>query len=471
MPAGLTRNMLRRHGSLRAVAVALLGFGQENRHLLPVLLAEGAAVTVLDQRTEITLPSALPEGVNYLGGPEYLHNLKPYQLIFRTPGVSTRTRALIFARRRGSLVMTPLELFLLRTQATTIGVTGTKGKGTTSSLIVHFLRQAGRRVQLAGNIGTAIFNQTEATTGDFVVLELSSFQLEDMETSPRIAVVLPVSADHLAPLSPESPNFHLNLDAYRLAKEHILRHQRLSDIAVISADGPSWRRYTRRVRGRLMLTSGQHQLGPGSVCFYYHELRLMHGKRIVHLADEADSPLLGRHNWTNIAAAVGVALQCGLPARQVAASLKSFQPLPHRLETVAEHHGVRYIDDSYGTNPATAIAAAQAIGQPLLMIVGGSSKGADFSPLAEALRQVRPKRIFGIGQEAERIGAALALQGLGNCFELCGTLERAMAATERLAVPGDVVLMSPACASFDQFRSAADRGERFAALAKNGGSQ
>ena len=473
--AGISRAAIKEPGSLAGKRVGLVGLGQENEYLIPYLASERAEIEVLDQLplTELSAKKRrLLErfSLRYQGGPGYLVSLSDFDVIFRIPGLSPRHPALKQARNHGVLVMPSIELFMLRTEARIIGVTGTKGKGTTSSLIAHLLERSGFRTHVAGNIGVAAFSLLPTVTKeDIVVLELSSFQLEDMQTSPNIAVVLPVTVDHLAPLSPSNPNYHQNMVAYRQAKEPIVCYQEKRDIAVISTDGPSWHRYARRSQGKVLLASGLHKLEEGGVYFSYGQLLLKRPDRRVHLAEAGDSPLFGRHNWTNVTAAVAAALAAGMPARQVKSALRSYKPLPHRLEMVAEKNGILYVNDSYSTNPQTAAAALRAFSRPIFLIAGGTSKGADFAPLAEAVREMQVKNVCTIGQEAERIRRALEAEGLGDLVLPSDTLNNAYAEISRRAETGDAVLLSPACASFDQFQSAADRGEQFRRLVLDGG--
>lgn len=471
----LTRENLGKPGSLKGVAVGLLGFGTENKDLLSLLSAEGAVVTVFDQRSLVEIPvpdQALirQSGAELVAGKGYIGKIRKQKVVFRSPGVPAHARPIQLLARR-AMVVPPLELFLRRAQARgviTVGVTGTKGKGTTSSIIAALAKTiAGRRVVLAGNIGVSPFNELmKLEAQDIAILELSSFQLEDMKVSPNIGVVLPVTADHLAPLSPTSPNFHPSQAAYREAKEAITAYTSSADTTIISLDGPSWTRYVRRARGRVWFSSGNQSYDQPGVYFHRHVLWQRTVGRGYRLAREEDLSLLGRFNWTNVSAACAAALAMGVQRSNIAKVLQSIKPLPHRLEKVAEEKGVLYVDDSMGTNPQTAAAALLSFDQPVHLIAGGSSKGANFKLLIKAMKSSSLRMVYGIGAEGSRIGQAMRAAGLGAYFQPAGTLEEAVRRIRRHSSRGEVVLLSPACASFDQFKSASDRGNQFRALVK-----
>lgn len=467
----LSRSQLRRPGSLHGRRVGLLGFGQENQALTSLLMSEGAEVVVFDRQDRLAMPpeaQALLDqfGLRLISGDRYLRHLTGYDLLLRSPGLSTR-----LVKRSvdvETLILPAIELFLLRVKATVVGVTGTKGKGTTSSLIAHFLAPTGRRIELAGNIGRSAADLLdELHRGDIVILELSSFQLEDMQTSPDVAVVLPVTTEHLAPLSAGSPNFHLTAGSYRRAKESILRFQTERNTAIVSVDGRFWRRFAAVAAGELLLVSGQHRLNQDGVYFDGQAVIVRRDGRKQQVLRRQDSPLFGEHSWTNVTAAVAAALSLDAPIRQLKKQLITYQALPHRLQPVAEVGGVLYVDDSYGTNPDSAAAAIRAFNRPLIVIVGGSTKRANFGEVIQAVQAAQVKQVFGIGQEAPRLQQLFVEHGLAHRFDNVQTLDRAFQQSRQIAKAGDIVLLSPACASFDQFQNAADRGDQFQTMVHN----
>jgi UDP-N-acetylmuramoylalanine--D-glutamate ligase len=348
-----------------------------------------------------------------LANEDNLSLLDGVDVLVKSPGVSGEAPLVAAARERGVPVWSEVELgYRLLPDTHFVGVTGTNGKTTTTELLGAMFREAGRDVAVAGNVGTPL---TSVRAADWVVCELSSFQLEDVhELSCDVAVLLNLEPDHL--------DRHGSFEAYRDAKLRIFERSRAQVVP----------------RG----------LGlPG----------------IEFRADDelpAEPLLRGAHNRENAAAATAAARATGIGDEQIAAALRTFPGVPHRLELVAERNGVRYVNDSKATNVAAALRGLAAYAdEPVHVILGGSSKDEDFAPLAAAIGS-NVRSVHLIGAEAKRLAAAIG-------GEDDGTLERAVARATQLARPGDVVLLSPACASFDQFENFEDRGEAFRRLATN----
>jgi UDP-N-acetylmuramoylalanine--D-glutamate ligase len=348
-----------------------------------------------------------------LSNEDDLSLLDGVDVLVKSPGVSGEAPLVAAARERGVPVWSEVELgYRLLPDTHFVGVTGTNGKTTTTELLGAMFREAGRDVAVAGNVGTPL---TSVRAADWVVCELSSFQLEDVhELSCDVAVLLNLEPDHL--------DRHGSFEAYRDAKLRIFERSRAQVVP----------------RG----------LGlPG----------------IEFRADDelpAEPLLRGAHNRENAAAATAAARATGIGDEQIAAALRTFPGVPHRLELVAERDGVRYVNDSKATNVAAALRGLAAYAdEPVHVILGGSSKDEDFAPLAAAIGS-NVRSVHLIGAEAKRLAAAIG-------GEDDGTLERAVARATQLARPGDVVLLSPACASFDQFENFEDRGEAFRRLATN----
>jgi len=445
----------------RSKRVALLGAGVENISLIEHLDRAGATIFVCDQR-----PEPLEADVRYrfpnlkvVAGDQYLANLGGYDIVFRSPGlpVSVVAKALKGVKTP-PLVTSATDLFLGMTPAMVVGVTGTKGKGTTATMVGSILQAAGRDVVVAGNIGKpifSIFDQLKADT--IVVLELSSFQLEDLTHSPHIAVILPVGEDHLKPLSSESPNYHLSLNDYVAAKAHITLHQTAEDVLVFAADSPD--------ATAIASVSRAKKIGVSQSAYQNHwnvsgngEV-FQNGESFLKLGEIG---LRGQHIFLNATMATAVANELGVSAELIQAGLKTFQPLPHRLQDCGLVEGVRFVDDSYATNPEATIAALTAFTEPVVLIAGGSSKGADFSVLATKIAESSVVAVVLIGQEAPRIRQALAGVKTDLPVDDGGpTMAAAVAKAKAHARSGSVVLLSPACASKDMFRNAADRGDQF----------
>ena len=435
--------------------IALLGLGVENCALARFLHARQIPFSVCDARA----PATPVEGVQqWRIGDRYLDDLIDFDLLFRTPGLPTLDPRLRAARRCGVEVSSQTRLFLQLCPAPVLGVTGTKGKGTTTTLLHALLAtDPSARVFSGGNIGLPpleFIDELQPT--DRVVLELSSFQLQDLDRSPHIAVVLSVTEDHL--------DYHADRAEYVDAKKPVCRYQKPGDILVVNRDCPTARAFAAESPADLWAFSTTAPSAPGAWVADGQLWACCPGAQPIAICPVADIPLRGRHNWSNVAAAVAGALAFGAPATHFAEAIRSFAGLPHRLEYVAERDGVTYYNDSLATTVDATCAAIRAFDAPLLLIAGGASKGADFSALGTAIAAANVRAALLIGQEAPRLAAAIQQAGAGSLIHQCDDLAAALDAVRQLGQSGDVVLLSPACASFDQFSSYAERGDLFKRL-------
>jgi UDP-N-acetylmuramoylalanine--D-glutamate ligase len=353
--------------------------------------------------------------------------LEGVALLVKSPGVPGDHPLVTEARRRGLPVWSEVELGyrLLPAPRRLVGVTGTNGKTTTVELLAAIFRAAGRPAEAAGNVGRPLSGIEPV---EWVICELSSFQLEDVhELRCQIGVLLNLEPDHL--------DRHGSFAAYRRAKLRLFESQTEEDVAIVPRGFP-------QVPGR--------------------------GRRIEFSSADplpAEPVLPGEHNRENAAAATAAARAAGISDEAIARALRSFPGARHRLELVAEVGGVRYVNDSKATNVAAARRALAAYEAPLHVIMGGSPKGESFAPLAEAVARGRVRAVYLIGEAAQALAEALAATGVPVLR--CGELASALAQAARRAVPGEVVLLSPACASYDQFRDFEHRGEEFRRLVQN----
>lgn len=444
--------------------IALLGFGVENRAMLPYVLEQGAQVTVLDKNEELT---DLPAGVASVLGPDYMESLTDYDIVFRSPGIPYLSKQIQAAKQAGVTITSQTKYFLEQCPAPVIGVTGTKGKGTTSSLIKTILdaaRKAGEvpgNVYLAGNIGQPPIGLLKMVTEkDWVILELSSFQLQDVTTSPDIAVVLNITVDHL--------DHHRDEAEYISAKKNIARYQTPGDSLVINLDSltsmlfadesPAQAYFFSRVKSVDQGAFVERRLGDDVVM-----LRLP-GQPDREVCKIADVKLVGAYNLENVTAAVTAAALAGATVDSIRTGVTSFTGLPHRLQLVGEANGVSYYDDSKSTTPDSTVAAIMAFDRPITLIVGGSSKGADFTELVETIPGSTVENIICIGQEGERLMELFMDTGLSQTVVQGGsTMRKIVELAASMASPDSVVLLSPAAASFDMFANAEDRGNQFQA--------
>lgn len=428
--------------------IAIAGFGVEG--------AENYAywsqnpdneITIVDERGDAG--SNFPHGVGSLLGPGVFSRLQGFDLVIRTAGLSP------YKITTDGTVWSATNEFFAQCPAPIIGVTGSKGKGTTCSLITSILKAAGKTVWLVGNIGTpalSVLNQIKPD--DIVVYELSSFQLWDLQRSPQTAVVLLIEPDHL--------DVHPNMEDYVAAKAVITKWQTEGDVLVYNGENS----YASAIATD---SSATKIAFPSSSAAHVNDNWFYYGETPLCSVSELRIP--GAHNHYNAMAAIDAVWQYTQDADVIKAGLNAFHGLPHRLAFVAEVAGVRYYDDSIATTPGSAIAALRAFpNTSKVIILGGSYKGSDFSSLAHELTQHDVTALL-IGDEATRMAEVFKAAGFTN-YELMNTLPTSQVAqlvTRRaaeLAQPGGVVLLSPSAASFGLFKNYADRGEQFVAAVK-----
>jgi UDP-N-acetylmuramoylalanine--D-glutamate ligase len=402
--------------------VLVLGLARSGRAAALALARRGVTVVAVDRSTELDVSELAKAGVELRLGLESERLLERAGLLVKSPGVPAEAPLVQAARRRRIPVWSEVELASRLFPNPLLGVTGTNGKTTTTELLGAIFRAADRKVEVAGNVGRAICDLDGGLDPDsWIVCELSSFQLEDIERLRlRVAVLLNVEPDHL--------DRHGSLEAYREAKLRIFENQLEGDVAVLPQGFGAVPGRGRRVE------FDAHDPLPGE-------------------------PLIaGEHNRENAAAATQAARAAGIAEEAIAEALRTFPGVPHRLEPVAEIGGVRYVNDSKATNTAAARRAIAAYPGPLHIILGGRGKGESFDGLAQEL-SVREARAYLIGETAEEIAGALGQAGVA--FEHRATLERAVATAAGRAKPGEIVLLAPACASFDQFENFEQRGDAF----------
>lgn len=422
--------------------IAIVGFDTEGKATYDYLLKLGGQdITICDQKSDIVVP----DGVKTQLGDGYLKNLDRFDAVVRTAGLSPSK---ILAENPGidESITTHINLFFGATPTDNIiGVTGTKGKGTTSTLITKMLEAAGKAVHLGGNIGVPPLTFLDKLTKDsWVVLELSSFQLIDLRYAPHIGVCLMVVPEHL--------NWHADMAEYVTAKSQLFVHQTREDIAISLAGNETSAKIAGVSKGQQL----PYFAAPGAEVI--DNTITIAGQSI---CTTAELRLLGAHNWQNACAAVTAVWQITQDVAAIRRVLTSFSGLEHRLELVRELDGVRYYDDSFGTTPETAIVALQAFAEPKVIILGGSDKGASFDELAQTVKDGNVRHALVIGATAPKITAALDDVGFHDYSTGASTMAEMVAACQQYAQPGDVVLLSTGCASFDLFQNYKDRGNQF----------
>jgi UDP-N-acetylmuramoylalanine--D-glutamate ligase len=418
--------------------------------------AYGGIVTATDAKPEAEIAETAARlgaaGVTLQLGTSATDFFLEQDLIVVSPGVRANLPALELARARKIPVWSEVELAWRFLRGKLVAITGSNGKTTTTSLVAHILRTAQIETRVGGNIGVPLLALVEASTDASVtVAEISSFQLETIQDfRPEIGVLLNLTPDHL--------DRHASFEAYAAAKMRMFENQIERDAAVLNADDPE---VTRRMPARphIYWFSRQKRVAEGAFVRDDEIVFRADGSETV-LAKRSDIPLRGDHNLENVLAACAAAYLAGAPASAIANGVKTFKAVEHRLEFVARAGDVDFYNDSKATNVDATLKAIEAFPGPLIVILGGKDKGSPYAPLREPLRQRNGRAIL-IGAAAEKIAADL---NGAVPLEHAGTLERAVKLAMETARPGDVVLLAPACSSFDQFENYEQRGRVFKQL-------
>lgn len=451
----------------RGKRVTVMGLGLFSGGVAAVryFAREGAKVLVTDLRTGVELAESIARvkgpNVSFRLGAHRAGDFTDADLVVANPGVPVDNKFLNAARRAGVPIDAEMNLFFKSCRAPIVGVTGSNGKSTTAALIAHILQAAGRACHLGGNIGRSLLATVEKIRPrDVVVLEISSFQLEYLHLdrlSPHVAVALNVHPNHL--------DRHKTMRNYAAAKRHIVEHQGRGDFAVLNSDDPRVHAFGRATRAKLLFFSSRGPVRRGA-WLDGDSVRYVFGRRRGVIRGLDRMKLIGLHNRENVCAAVAAAVALGVAPRTIQAAVLSFKPLPHRFQPVAVRRGVTYVNDSIATNPNSVAAALGCFEGNVLLIAGGSPKDIPYDPMIRpVLRKV--KLLLLIGRTAREIKAAVrAVSRLKPEIVHARTLERAVTIARKRACPGDVVLLSPACASFDQFRNFEERGVRFTRLVR-----
>jgi UDP-N-acetylmuramoylalanine--D-glutamate ligase len=444
---------------LRGKRVLVVGLARTGVATALFCAARGANVTATDSRTENEIGEAVPRlrvaGVKLELGGHQENTFLEQDLIIPSPGVSADALPLQAARAKGVTIWSEVELADRFLEGRLIGITGSNGKTTTTTLIEHILRNAGFSTILAGNIGTPLISRVEQTSSDTItVVELSSFQLELIETfRPNISVFLNLTPDHM--------DRHHTLEAYARAKARIFENQTEADSAVLNADDPATTSLAP-AKPHVYWFSRKQRVAQGAFV-RESEIVFRHDGEEEVVLNLQDIPLAGAHNVENVLAAVAATRLAGAEPAAIARGVRSFAGVEHRLEFVAEIAGVRYYNDSKATNVDATLKALDAFPGRILVILGGKDKGSDYTLLQRPLREKAILALL-IGAAAEKIEKQIT----GSvAIERAGTIERAVEIASHASRPGDVVLLAPACASFDQFQNYEHRGRVFKDLVHN----
>ncbi len=425
--------------------IAILGFARDGQAAYEYFNNPSNAITICDSDKNIQVPTNTEVQL----GEEYLKDLGRFDLLIRSAGLkpslikeANPNSPEIFSKVSGNID----EFLKASPSKNIIGVTGTKGKGTTSTLIYKMLIKSGYTAHLGGNIGIAALNllKNNIKPSDWVVLELGAFQLVDQKISPKIAICLMVEPEHM--------DWFSDFNEYIQAKQQLFINQSADDIAIYNYLNVNSKNIAEASPANLI----PYMNPPGA---YVSNEQITIDDQII--CDVKDIKLLGRHNHQNICAAVTAVWQITKDKESFKSIITTFSGLDHRIEYVKELSGVKYYDDSFGTTPETAIVAIEAFENPKIVILGGSDKGSKYDKLALTVKNSNVKQIITIGQMGPVIAKALADVGFNDVSEGGTTMEQIVTKSREYTTPGDIVLLSTACASFGMFKDYKDRGDQF----------
>ncbi len=434
--------------TFRGRKVAMIGLGISNLPILRLLIDAGAICTVRDKKEQKENPvftSLAESGVSFRCGDDYLEQLEE-EVLFLAPAVRPDLPELKEAAARGAVLTSELQEFFKLCPCKTIGVTGSDGKTTTTTLIAKLLEASGKRVHLGGNIGKNLLAELDNIhPEDYAVIELSSFQLFKITHSPDIAVITNLAPNHL--------DWHINMEEYAAAKEHIFAFQNQNGILVLNRDDKHAAAYAARAKGRLRWISGQQQLDDG---IWFDEKGIYRKGELIVSDDEI--LLVGRHNRYNYAQAIA-ATEGLVSAEEIRSVARSFGGVAHRIELVREKDGVKYYNSSIDSSPSRTTACLNSFSQKVIVICGGYDKHIPLNPLGP-LFLAKAKAAVLCGATAEKVEHVLQSVGFTSYCRV-NDFETAVRTAASMAQPGDCVVLSPAAASFDLFRNFEERGETF----------
>ena len=440
--------------------IAVIGIGVSNIPLIDYLFEKGAVVTIFDDREEEKISKDIIEKIkkynfNCFFGKRNLDNLHGFEIIFRSPSCLPTKTELVIEKERGAIVTTEIEQLIKMAPCKVIGITGSDGKTTTTTLTAKILEDAGYNVYLGGNIGIPLFTKLkEIKPEDIIVLELSSFQLMDMEVSPDIAAITNITPNHL--------NVHKDYQEYIDSKKNIYRHQKSTGVLVLNADNELTNSCQKDANGDVILFSSKQKLDYGYIVEDGIIKECNDGIRR-HLISQDDIKLKGIHNLQNICTALALTKDL-VSTDNAIKTIKEFSGVKHRLELVRILNGVEWYNDSASTSPTRGISAINSFNKEIILIAGGADKNLDYTPIGKPIVE-KVKSLILIGQTANKIYDAVKKesekQNKTIDIHMCETFKQSLELAKRIAKPGQIVLFSPASTSFDMFKDMYDRGDKF----------
>lgn len=450
---------------IKGKKVAIIGMGVSNIPLLDYLHNLNTKVTVFDNKEVGQInPNAIEKiklysfGLNT--GENALDKLEGFDIIFRSPSCRPDMPQIVKEVERGAILTSEIEMVLKLVPCKIIGVTGTEGKTTTTSLIYAIVQKSGKKCFLGGNMGKPIFTQIkDISEDDIVILELSSFQLMDVDVSTDISVVTNIYPDHL--------NVHKTYEEYRETKKNIFRYQNSNGITVLNFDNDFTKEFAKDANGKVIFFSSKERLENGYIYDHMDEtIKYCEDGIRRHVIKKEDIKLKGIHNYENICAALAATSSIVDTDTQIQA-IKEFNGVEHRLEFVRELDGVKWYNDSIGTSPASTIAGLNSFDENIILLAGGSDKGLDYTEVGEAIaKKVRVLILTGPTSEKIENATKTALNGKKIEVYYPTNMQEAVNIAREVAIEGEVVLLSPASASFDLYKNFEERGNKFKELVK-----
>ena len=459
----INKELIELNNYLKNRKVAIIGLGVSNIPLLDYMHNVGAKVTVFDNRIiedipKDTMKKITDYAMEFSLGPNNLSKLEGFDIIFRSPSCLPTVPELQKEVERGAILTSEIEMLMKLCPGKVIGVTGSDGKTTTTTLIYEILKANGYNCYLGGNIGTPLFTKlSEMTPDDIIVLELSSFQLMGMEISPSISVITNISPNHL--------NVHSSYEEYIDAKKNIFKYQDKDGIIVLNYDNAITKAAAKEANGKVVFFSSKTKLEDG-IILDGDIIKECKDKLRRHILSTNTVALRGVHNYENICAAIA-ATKTLVDVEDAVKAVKDFKGVQHRLEFIREIDGVKWYNDSIGTSPTRTIAGLHSFDERIVLIAGGYDKHLDYTPIAKPILEkvdsliligdTAPKIFDAVKEEAEKQGKDIKIY-------MCDEFKNTVLVAKKVAKPGQIVLFSPASASFDLFRNFEERGNKFKEL-------
>lgn len=456
----LNEKLIEFNNYIRGKKVAVLGIGVSNIPLIDYLYKHASIVTLFDKKEEEKIDKSVINKIKDYGmklslGEDYLEKLTGFDIIFRSPSMRPDTPEIVKELERGAILTSEIELVIEMCPGTVIGVTGSDGKTTTTSLIYEILKENGKKCYLGGNIGIPLFTKIEEMDEEtYVVLELSSFQLMTMKVSPKISVITNITPNHL--------DIHKSYDEYIEAKANIFKYQDEEGLLVANYDNEITRNLAKKANGKVIYFSSKEKIENGIIVDDRIIKKAEDGLRR-HILNTKNMVLRGMHNFENACAAIG-ATSSIVDIENQAKAIKDFKGVEHRLEFIRKIDNIKWYNDSIGSSPTRTIAGLNAFDEKIVLIAGGYDKHLDYTPIAKPIVEKVSSLIL-IGQTADKIEKAVrdelkAQRKTMNIYRV-NTLEETAKVARDVAKLGEIVLFSPASASFDMFKDFMERGNKF----------